>query len=211
MHDDLFKEIDDFALAFEANRQEEEQKRAISITRAKQKIFTRRANSEAHLAKILPQIKMGNSYHIISRGDVDAMTFLIRLLAYGPIEMLTLSTGCMAMPDVNEIETALRTGMIGHCKFLLGEIFPNQYADEYLRVRQLEKSGNATVIVARNHSKVMIGSAPERDWYFAIESSANVNTNPRIEQTAIHMDKQLHDFYDVFFNDIKDIDKKSKQ
>lgn len=64
--------------------------------------------------------------------------------------------------------------------------------------------------VARNHSKVMLGAAPGRDWYFVVESSANANTNPRIEQTAIHTSRDLHDFYAEFFADLKDIDARSK-
>lgn len=42
-----------------------------------------------------------------------------------------------------------------------------------------------------------------------IESSVNVNTNPRMEQTAIHNDKELHDFYSEFFDGVKSIDKYS--
>ena len=160
----------------------------------------------------MPEIEMDMSYHIISRGDIDSMTYLVHLLkAGGPINTLLLSTWCMAMPDVNEIDTAIDAGMIGHCHFCIGEIFPNQYPAEYEKVRQIEASGKVRVTVARNHSKVMLGASPDRGWYFVIESSANANTNPRIEQTAIHMSKDLYDFYAEFFDGLKDIDKQSKQ
>lgn len=189
-----------------------DEKKAASIARRQNKTIMRRANSEAHLAEILPTIEMGTSYHIISRGDVDSMTFLVHLLkAGGPIDTLTLSTWCMAMPDVEEIDTAIDTGMIGQCHFCVGEIFPNQYPDEYDMLRQIESTGKVRCTVARNHSKVMLGAAPDRGWYFVIESSANANTNPRIEQTAIHMDRALHDFYLEFFDGLKDIDAKAKR
>lgn len=187
-----------------------EEKKAIAIARRKNKTITRRANSEAHLAEILPNIEMGASYHIISRGDVDSMSYLVHLLKIGgPIDTLTLSTWCMSMPDVEEIDIAIDTGMIGHCHFCVGEIFPNQYPDEYSMLRQIESTGKVRCTVARNHSKVMLGANPSRDYYFVIESSANANTNPRIEQTAIHMSRDLHDFYAEFFDSIKDIDAKS--
>jgi len=188
-----------------------EEKKAVAITVRKNKTIMRRANSETHLEEIMPTVEMGNSYHIISRGDVDSMTYLVHLLKNGgPIETLTLSTWRMAMPDINEINLALESGMIGQCHLCLGEIFPNQYPDEYLRVREIEATGRLRVTVARNHSKIMLGANKTTGWHFVIESSANANTNPRIEQTAIHMSRDLHDFYSEFFSDLKDIDKKAK-
>jgi hypothetical protein len=47
-------------------------------------------------------------------------------------------------------------------------------------------------------------------YYLAIESSANVNTNPRIEQTVVHADRAVHDFYQEFFHGLKSIDKHSQ-
>ena len=41
---------------------------------------------------------------------------------------------------------------------------------------------------------------------FAIESSANVNTNPRCEQTVITIDRGLAEFYKDFYDGINDFD-----
>lgn len=43
----------------------------------------------------------------------------------------------------------------------------------------------------------------EADLAFVCESSANINTNPRAEQTAIHLDRGLADFYRQFFDGVK--------
>lgn len=59
---------------------------------------------------------------------------------------------------------------------------------------------NGRVCVTRNHSKVMVGYGD--DYAFAIASSANVNTNPRIENTTITVDKEVADFYKTFFDDL---------
>ena len=55
-----------------------------------------------------------------------------------------------------------------------------------------------------NHAKLMafIG---ER-FSGVIESSANVDTNPRIEQTCITIHKELAEFYKAFFDQMKDYD-----
>jgi hypothetical protein len=48
-------------------------------------------------------------------------------------------------------------------------------------------------------------------YRLSIESSANVNTNPRIEQTAIHCSDELHAFHREFFHGIRSIDRSSRQ
>ena len=66
------------------------------------------------------------------------------------------------------------------------------------------------IVVARNHSKVTLMHQADTDYFLVAESSANVNTNPRIEQTALHASRELFDFYLDFFHGLKTIDKASK-
>lgn len=204
---DLF---DEFAEAERGISAAKTTKKATAIRARHLKIATRRANSEAHLKTIIPSLQMNDSVHIISRGDVDSMSYLLHMLTTGPaIDTLIISTWVLAMPDIEEISLAMKHGLIANAHFCLGEIFPNQYTAEYERLRTMETRGNVRVTVARNHSKVMIGANKSKRWYFVIESSANANTNPRIEQTAIHMSRELHDFYYAFFSGLVDIDNKS--
>lgn len=184
-----------------------QQIRAHAIERKTSRLVLRRAKSEAVLHEILPAaLEMGTSYHVISHGDVDALSYLIHIARHIPIERVLISTWCMAMPDVEWVREQIRIGRIGGVDYILGEIFPSQYPDEYTAVAAMVAEGIATMKVARNHAKVMAGSNPDAGTWFAIESSSNVNTNPRIEQTAIHMDRDLHDFYLDFYAGIKSID-----
>lgn len=209
MNSSLFE--DEFALAEQSesayDQVETETKRAVAIIRKTARIQTRRAKTEAVLNEILPAtLENGTSYHVISHGDVDALSYLIHLARMAPIEYLVLSTWCMAMPDVEWLRTQLHTGRIGHIQFILGEIFPAQYPDEYEAVTALHEAGLATMKIAKNHAKVMAGESADEGFYFAIESSSNVNTNPRIEQTAVHMSEELYRFYREFYDGIKPID-----
>jgi hypothetical protein len=43
--------------------------------------------------------------------------------------------------------------------------------------------------------------------HYVIESSANLNTNPRIEQTAITRCEDLYWFYRDFFDGLRSIDR----
>ena len=75
----------------------------------------------------------------------------------------------------------------------VGEIFQASYADVYLYLLGVCRRHGGRVCVFRNHSKVMAGFG--RDFDFTIESSANVNTNPRSEQAVITVDTALARFY----------------
>ena len=61
------------------------------------------------------------------------------------------------------------------------------------------------IAVFRNHSKVMAGRGEKFD--FAIESSANINTNPRTEQTVVTIDRDVAEFYFDFYGGVISFDK----
>ena len=80
--------------------------------------------------------------------------------------------------------------------------------DLYDCLCDMERAGQADLTIARNHAKITLAAAGRSRY--TIESSANMNTNPRIEQTALHSDPALHAFYAEFFAGIKCIDKKNR-
>ena len=172
------------------------------------KKILRRAKCEAVLAEILPaQLAADTSYHVISHGDIDALSYLRHIVKSRPLDYVAISTWCMAREDVEEIERWLDAGQIEIVDWYVGEIFPNQYIDAMELVRRLVHRYGGRVVVARNHSKVTLAAHETDRFYAAIESSANVNTNPRIEQTAIHLSEDLYRFYREFFDALKSIER----
>lgn len=164
---------------------------------------TRRIKSELALEEELPwHFEPGVAYHCFSFGDVDALTYLRCILKQQPIEYLLLSTWCMSMTDVSEISGWIERGIIGRADFYDGEIFQASYADIYLALKDLCKGLGGRVAIFSNHSKVMAGFGKNFD--FAIESSANVNTNPRSECAVVTIDSTLARFYkEEIFDNIK--------
>lgn len=69
---------------------------------------------------------------------------------------------------------------------------PDEYEIARLIAADYEGSSLTTCL---NHSKVTLCATPAADTWLTLESSANVNTNHRFEQTAIHNNRELHDFY----------------
>lgn len=211
---DLFSEFDPEQIAA-IHALEERERAAAGQARAMRRKSVhqmRRAKAQAHLADILPaRFESGESWHVISHGDIDALSYLSHAIAdVSHFDHVLLSTWCIAKEDLLQIESWLDSGRIDRLDLCMGEIFPSQYGDEYeLAMQLVERYEGVRLTVAKNHSKVTLAALEAEDYYLAIESSANVNTNPRIEQTAIHRDRDLYDFYRAFFTDLRSIDRAS--
>lgn len=172
----------------------------------------RRANAEKQLVEILPaQFPAGAAWHVISRGDIDALSYLQHALAgVEYFDRVLVSTWCMAAADVAQLRAWLDSGRIEQLDLCFGEIFPSQYGDEYQSALDLVPLYGARVVVARNHSKIILASCAAAATWLVMESSANVNTNPRIEQTTITHDRALYDFYLEFFDGLRSIDRSAR-
>ena len=59
--------------------------------------------------------------------------------------------------------------------------------------------------VFKNHSKIFAGYGEK--YYFGIQTSANINTNPRTENGNITLSKELFQFYKSYFDGIKSFEK----
>ena len=66
------------------------------------------------------------------------------------------------------------------------------------RNQDLCKTLGGRVAICRNHSKIMVALGERFDC--VVESSANVNCNPRIENTVITVDSELARWYKNFFD-----------
>ena len=107
----------------------------------------------------------------------------------------------MAAEDILQIDEWIKQGKIKRMDAYLGEIFPSTYRIEYQMMQDLfERHQCGRIAVFKNHSKIYAGYGDK--FHFAIESSANINTNPRTENGCITIDKGLYEFYRKFFDGI---------
>ena len=173
----------------------------VQCKRMKGRHFDKRVKSELALEKELPwHFEPGCSYHCISFGDVDSLTYLRAIVKQQKIEYCLISTWCMAITDAKEIENWIEKGYIGRIDFYVGEIFQGSYSGVYSYLKDVAKRNNGRICIFKNHSKVMAGFGEHFD--FVIESSANIKTNPRCEQATITIDTGLSCFYKDFFDEV---------
>lgn len=166
----------------------------------------RRAFSETQLLDILPkEFKDGESYHCITAGDVDSLSYLKVILRQQNLEYCLFSTWCMAADDILQIEEWLKSGKIKKVDAYVGEIFPRQYVFEYAALKRVLSLCNGRIAVFKNHSKIFAGYGDK--FYFGVETSANINTNPRTENGCITIDKGIYEFYRQYFDGITSFEK----
>ena len=180
--------------------------KSVQVMKTENRHAMRRVHSELALEKELPwYFEQGVSYHCISFGDVDSLTYMRVIVKQQRIKYALLSTWCMASEDIAEIRSWIERGYIGRVDFYVGEIFKASYYRQYEELQDLCKTLGGRVAICRNHSKVMVLIGEK--WDAVIETSANVNTNPRIENAVITTDSQLAFWYKDFFDGIKSFER----
>ncbi len=166
----------------------------------------RRAFSEVSMLDACGKFdfKEGMSYNFITGGDVDALTYLKAILRQQDIEYVLFSTWCMSAQDILQIKQWLEQGKIKNLDCFVGEIFPTSYRVELGMLQEMYASGlcgSGRLVIFKNHSKIFAGYGDK--FHFGIQSSANINTNPRTEQGVITISKEIYEFYKSFFDEIE--------
>ena len=150
-------------------------------------------------------LESGKTYNFITAGDVDSLSYLKIVLNQHNLDYVLASTWCMAAEDILQFINWYEDGRIKHLDMYLGEIFPGSYKIEWAMVKKFynENPDAGRVAVFKNHSKIYAGCNIAANFYFGIQTSANINTNPRTEQGSITVDKGIFDFYKDYFDGIK--------
>lgn len=164
----------------------------------------RRAFSEMRLLDACKtfDFRQGHSYHFITAGDVDSLSYLKAILRSRSLTHVLISTWCMSAEDILQLRQWQEDGRLSTIDLYVGEIFPNTYKVEWSMLRDWDEAGGLNrLCVFRNHSKIYAGVSG--DFAFVVETSANVNTNPRTEQGVVTIDRGLYDFYKEYFDGIK--------
>ena len=178
-----------------------EEEKSVKVKKTINQHVMRRVTSELALEKELPwHFENGVSYHCFSWGDVDSLTYLRMIVKQQRLKFALISTWCMSSVDIKEIFDWIEKGYIGRVDFYVGEIFKGSYAEEYALLLKFCRQYKCRLVIFRNHSKISLAFGEKFDA--AIESSANVNTNPRSEQTTITIDSELAHWYKKIFDSI---------
>ena len=189
------------------NKGKPTKRRTVECVELSTSYLYRRAYSETQLLDVLPkEFKEGCSYNCITAGDVDSLSYLKVVLRQQDLDYCLFSTWCMAAEDILQFRHWVEEGRIKKLDAYVGEIFPNSYKIEYKMLKDMYAELNCgRIAVFKNHSKIFAGYGDK--FYFGIQTSANINTNPRTENGCITIDKGIYEFYKEYFDGIVSFDK----
>lgn len=186
-------------------------RRTVACTELSLRFLYRRAFSEAALLDSccppLFALKSGHCYNFITAGDVDSLSYLKLVLLHEDLTHCLCSTWCMAAEDILQLIEWHESGKIRNLDIYVGEIFPNQYRIEWQMLKDFyrEHPDVGRLCVFRNHSKIYAGTGEK--FSFGIQTSANINTNPRTENGCIIIDEGIYSFYKDYFDGINSFEK----
>ena len=164
----------------------------------------RRANGVYELNNLMSERPAsGRSIHILTGGNVDLLSHLMWVMQFWPkVKRVFLSAWAISAVDILLCKRWLEDGSIGTLELLLGDIFPSKYKKEWEKLMEMYDAGVITNIYnSAIHSKVMLIDC-EDGTKVVIESSANCNMNPRIEQSCVTVSEELFTFYDVYLHGV---------
>lgn len=201
-------DLDDFDTSGEDKKQEKiqctrcaDEVNARCLKRKTDHIY-RRAFSESKLLDILEHdFTTGTTYHCLSGGNIDSLSYLKHIIRQQNLHYVLFSTWCIADDDVLQFREWIESGKISRLDAYCGEIFPGSYAKQYRELKKVVSLCSGRVAIFRNHAKIFAGIGDK--FAFAIESSANINTNPRTENTTITTGDDVFHFYKDFYDGIK--------
>lgn len=163
--------------------------------RRRHAIKTRRIESQDVLSAAVPAvIAPGESVHCMSQGDVDVLSYTAHFLAAaGHFDHVLMATWRINRDDLELIASWVDAGRIARFDLVIDQRFARLSPDEHSLALQICNASDGEVLLLLNHSKVTL--LENDDTALVIESSANVNTNHRLEQTTICHDRALLAWY----------------
>lgn len=166
----------------------------------------RRAYGVGELVKLMSDKPVpGKSYHIITGGAIDLICHLYWLLRHWPhMKKVLISAWAISGRDILFLEKLLKDGQIDRVELLVGDIFPTKYKMEWKKLMEIYDSGGIYAVYKSTiHSKLLLMEADD-GTKLVIESSANCNMNPRVEQSCVTVSEKLYDFYFTYLHEMFD-------
>ena len=166
----------------------------------------RRAYGVGELVKLMSDKPVpGKSYHIITGGAIDLSCHLYWLLRHWPhMKKVLISAWAISGRDILFLEKLLKDGQIDRVELLVGDIFPTKYKMEWKKLMEIYDSGGISAVYKSTiHSKLLLMEAYD-GTKLVIESSANCNMNPRVEQSCVTVSEKLYDFYFTYLHEMFD-------
>lgn len=138
------------------------------------------------------------------QGGFSSINLILFIAEIEDIEELYISTLRIGRREAEELYKLYTKGKIKKIFLLLG--YMQKLVDQSANgqgyfdyIAELFNVPNIKILQKNNHSKLLLMKTKKN--YYTVETSSNLNDNPRIEQFCFENSKELFDFYRTIFYD----------
>lgn len=156
------------------------------------------------LAAVVPEPPPpGDSIHVLSKAEFDFWTWVPTMIDWlGQTRELWCSTWTACRINVVDLFQIWDAGRIGQVHFLTGLYFKRRESAVYAQLLDGIRARGGRYRAARNHAKVILLDNPERNAYLTVVGSANLTSNPRMENYVITNDRAVHEFHAAWMEEV---------
>lgn len=185
--------------AAQQRRQHLQATRAVKVVARQHARF---AGAETQLQQLLPaQFQPGESWNILSAGDIDALSYVRHIMHGDRFEAVILACWAISRPAIEFLAERHQAGAIKRIDAYVGDIMPRDRPDLHTLLCDLVGTVGGRVLAFKNHAKL---------WMFlradghavTMQTSANPNYNRRCEQTVITASAELAACWKEWFDAI---------
>lgn len=141
---------------------------------------------------------------MISEGSFSSLGIIEFVASQTKIREFTVSTLRVGAKHLKALDTLHKNGKLDTVNFIVGSVMKNDsklgkkygYYDDLSEVCQ---KNNWKVIVRNNHSKILLFDT--EDGKYVVETSSNLNENPKMEQFSFYKNDEMYGFYKGFLID----------
>ncbi|MBQ9003138.1 MAG: hypothetical protein IJ087_14905 [Eggerthellaceae bacterium] len=157
--------------------------------------------SDAALSDALPwHLEDGHAYHIATNGEVDGTSIITHVLRAQHVYYALFATWCVGKLDAKVLREMCDKKLIDRLDLYTGEVFKESRHAGFEQLANVARVGHGRLVRFKNHAKVACIYGDRYD--VCIETSANLNVNPRCENATVTVSTELCDFWKEFYDEI---------
>lgn len=167
----------------------------ITNTKTKKRIFFDLEQSFDRLKASIKLPTPSEDIRMISPAGGWSSCSLIMLIAdYEVIEDLIVTTLRIGLKEAEQLSNLYDMGRLNKATIIMNGIArANKVYIYHEKINEIFGDRNIARAYINNHSKVILARTANN--YYVIETSSNLNENPKIEQFTFCNDKQIYDYY----------------
>ena len=173
---------------------------------SKERITLNIKKETKQLNYLIDNFDKNKCYKFISvKGGFSSIAFINWVAEREAIEELFVSSLAVGKKHIENLDHLHAEGKIKNANFILGVIFKDSNIDKnkysyFCAFDNICKKNGWQYKLTNNHSKIILMRTDKN--YYVVETSSNLNENPKMEQFSFECDKKLYEFYYNFFIEV---------